>query len=64
MDTQERAAAIVAGIDVRKAVLDVALRPGGEPWRCSNDEAGIAELVGRLQPLEPQRIVLEATGGV
>jgi len=65
MDTQEHAAvAIVVGIDVSKAALDVALRPSGEAWRCANNEAGIAELVGRLQALSPQLIVLEATGGL
>jgi transposase len=67
MDTPEStapAAAIFAGIDVSKAALDVALRPGGEPWRCANDEVGIAELVGRLRPLGPELIVLEATGGL
>jgi transposase len=64
-DTQEHtAAAIFAGIDVSKAALDVALRPGGEAWRCPNDEVGIADLVGRLRPLGPQLIVLEATGGL
>jgi transposase len=64
MDTQERAAVIFAGIDVSKAALDVALRPEGAPGRCANDEAGIAELVGRLRSLAPQLIVLEATGGL
>ncbi len=67
METPEGAAPAASrfvGIDVSKATLDVALRPGGEPWRCANDEAGIAELVGRLRPLEPQLVVLEATGGL
>jgi len=66
MDTQEHAAAaaIAVGIDVSKAALDVALRPGRAAWRCANDEAGIAELVGRLRPLGPYLIVLEATGGL
>lgn len=68
MDTPERAAAAAAsifvGIDVSKAALDVAVRPTGASWRRPNDEAGIAELVTRLQPLAPQLIVLEATGGL
>jgi transposase len=67
MDTPERAAVAVgifAGIDVSKAALDVAVRPKGDAWRCGNDETGIAELVGRLQALAPQLIVLEATGGL
>jgi transposase len=62
--TSAASAAIFTGIDVSKAALDVALRPSGELWRCANDEGGIAELVVRLQPLEPRLIVLEATGGL
>lgn len=58
------AAAIFVGIDVSKAALDVALRPSGQSWRGANDEAGIADLVGRLRPLMPELIVLEATGGL
>jgi len=66
MDTPEHAAAaaIVVGIDVSKAALDVALRPGRDAWRCANDEAGIAELLDQLRPLGPSLIVLEATGGL
>ncbi len=51
------------GIDVAKATLDVAVRPGGERWSAPSDEAGIGALVARLQPLAPALIVLEATGG-
>jgi transposase len=58
------AATIFAGVDVSKAALDVAMRPSGEHWRNTNDEAGIAELIGRLRPLAPHWIVLEATGGL
>ena len=66
MDAPEHAAAaaIVVGIDVSKAALDVALRPGRDAWRCANDEAGIAELLDQLRPLGPSLIVLEATGGL
>jgi transposase len=67
MDTHEpatTAASTFVGIDVSKAALDVALRPEGEPWRCANDEMGITDLVGRLRPLDPELIVLEATGGL
>jgi transposase len=64
MTDQTAAPAVFAGIDVSKAALDVALRPSGEHWRSANDEAGIAELVGRLRPLAPGLIVLEATGGL
>jgi transposase len=54
---------VTVGIDVAKAHLDVAVRPGGETWRCPNDPAGITALLARLQPLAPQLIVLEASGG-
>jgi transposase len=66
METTERApgATIFVGIDVSQAALDVALRPTQVAWRSPNDEAGIAEVVGRLRPLGPQLIVLEATGGL
>ena len=39
----------VVGIDVAKAQLDIALRPSGERWTVTNDDAGIAALVARLQ---------------
>lgn len=54
--------AVNVGIDVAKETLEVALGPG-ECRCCSNDEAGIAELVEGLKALRPERIVLEATGG-
>jgi transposase len=51
------------GIDVAKAQLDVAVRPSGEQWVSATDSASLEELVGRLQALQPELIVLEATGG-
>lgn len=51
------------GIDVCKDHLDVALRPGAA-FRVANDPKGHAELVGRLLPLAPELVVLEATGGL
>jgi transposase len=51
------------GIDVAKARLDVAVRPSGEQWVSGTDGASLDELVGRLQTLRPELIVLEATGG-
>ena len=51
------------GIDVSKAVLEVAVHPSGEHWKVPNDPDGIGDLVSRLQQLAPERIVLEATGG-
>jgi len=51
------------GIDVAKAHLDVAIRPGDEHWRVANDEQDIGTLVNRLKAFQPELVVLEATGG-
>src|SRR5215212_7029857 len=51
------------GIDVAKAELVVAARPGGARWAAPNDEAGVAGLVERLRREAPALVVLEATGG-
>jgi transposase len=53
---------VFVGIDVAKAQLDIALRPTGERWALTKDDAGIAVLVPRLQAIAPQLLVLEATG--
>ena len=52
------------GVDVSKARLDVQVRPGGEVFAVDNDEAGVADLIGRLQSDEACLVVLEATGGL
>jgi len=54
---------IFVGIDVSKARLDVAIRPTGEKESVANDEAGIKTLIKRLEKIQPEAIVLEATGG-
>ena len=36
----------------------------GEVWQAGNDAAGIREVVERLGELQPERIVVEATGGL
>jgi transposase len=51
------------GIDVSKEWLDTAVLPSGETWRTKNEEAAIQELLQQLQQLNPERIVVEATGG-
>jgi transposase len=53
------------GIDVSKAHLDSAIRPGTKAAaRDTNDPAGIAALVSRLKPINPTLVVVEATGGL
>lgn len=51
------------GIDVSKNWLDVVVIPSGETWRTENQEAAIRELIKKLEQLQPERIVVEATGG-
>jgi transposase len=51
------------GIDVSKRWLDVALHPGGETRRVSNDAPGLKALAGWLGPHRDAAVVLEATGG-
>lgn len=51
------------GVDVAKGELVAALRPAGETWTVANDEAGIQELLRRLQLRSPTLVVVEATGG-
>jgi transposase len=59
---EERAMSFV-GIDVSKAVLDVAVRPSGQRMQVKNSEDGISDLVTRLLEIGPALIILEATGG-
>ena len=58
-----RNAPVFVGLDVAKASLDVGLRPSAERWRVPNTDAGVANLVEQLRPLQPTLIVCEATGG-
>jgi transposase len=51
------------GIDVAKDRLDVHLRPAGEAFSVARDSEGLATLTARLTALNPELIVLEATGG-
>ena len=44
---------VFVGIDVSKEWFDVAVRPGQECWRGSQDEAGVATFTDRLQQLRP-----------
>src|SRR5258705_4999938 len=61
--TMPPAAAVYVGIDVAKAELVMAIRPSGERWTATNDEAGIQRLLTRLREDTPALVVLEATGG-
>lgn len=54
---------IVVGIDVSKDRLDVAVAPSGLVFQVANTQAGIDDLVSRLEPIGAEVIALEATGG-
>lgn len=51
------------GIDVAKSRLDVAARPSGELKTVGNDEKGWEQIVDWLVELQPELVVVEATGG-
>jgi transposase len=53
---------LFVGIDVGGEFLDVAYHGSDEHYRVANSADGISELIGRLMPLQPERVVLEATG--
>ena len=53
----------VIGIDVAKAVLDVAVEPSGVTWQLAHEDTALAGLVMQCRDLAPERIVLEASGG-
>ena len=59
----EVTSSINVGIDVSKEWLDIAVHPNGETWRTQNTEATIGSLVEKLKQLQPERLVIEATGG-
>jgi len=56
-------AQVVVGIDVSKAVLDVAVLPSGEVLQFANEVAGIDELGKKLKAGAADLVVMEATGG-
>lgn len=55
--------AVVVGIDVSKARLDVAVLPGGQQWTADNSQPGCEALAAQVKELGALLIVLEATGG-
>ena len=55
--------AYFVGADISQDTIDIAVHPG-TVFQVTNDERGIAEVVERLQTLQPTLIVLEATGGL
>lgn len=56
--------ATFVGIDVSKDWLDVHVLPSGESFRVGNAAGCLAGLKERLAALRPERVALEATGGL
>ena len=56
--------AIFVGIDVSKAQVDVAVRPGDDRWEIPHDDGGIERLVSQMKRLEPAMVLVEASGGL
>jgi transposase len=59
----DKAEEIFVGIDVSKAWLDIAMHEQAAVWRHANDDEGIGKLVEQMGILQPERIVVEPTGG-
>jgi transposase len=55
---------VFAGIDISKAYLDYAFWPATKQHQVENQENGISQLVAHLKQVQPQLIVVEATGGL
>lgn len=52
------------GIDVSKRNLEVAAHESNYQYRCPNHESHFAKLISDFKALNPERIVVEATGGL
>ncbi|MGV2829520.1 hypothetical protein [Myxosarcina sp. GI1(2024)] len=50
--------------DVCQKYLDIYVGPEGKLFQVTNDEVGISKLVPTLSNIQPELIVLEATGGM
>jgi transposase len=54
---------IIVGIDISKNKLDIQIQEDGQYYTCGNDIIDIEKLVEKLSSIDPELIVLEATGG-
>jgi transposase len=61
---QPSTTSVDVGIDVSKSTLDVHVNPTGDCFQVAYDDEGLRHLLKHLLRLHPQRIVLEATGGL
>jgi len=59
----DQAIEVFVGIDISKQSLDVHIAPPGHSLKVAYDEAGVAQLVERVEAAKPTLVVMEATGG-
>ena len=57
-------AKVFVGIDISKETLDLAIVGQETTWQLNHDETGISQLIDLVTPMNPQLIVMEATGGL
>ena len=55
---------VYVGIDVSKNTLNVATTPSLETWQVPNSPEGFKQLIKKLQPQCPARVLVEATGAL
>ncbi|WP_444884647.1 IS110 family transposase [Microbulbifer sp. PSTR4-B] len=58
MEPQE----INVGIDTSSKQLDIYVRPTGQLFSVTNNKEGIKDAIKQLQPLKPERVLIESTG--
>lgn len=58
-----KSSTVVAGIDVAKAHLDIAIHGCKQSWQMANTAGGFGDLVRLMQQYRVDRIGIEATGG-
>ncbi len=64
MDDVAKKMEVNVGIDVSKESLDIAVRPTGETWNCTQSSDDLEALAKRVAEIGPALVVLEATGGL
>ena len=57
-------AAVYVGVDVSKDTLDVAVSNSPGAYQFTNDHEGIAQAIRHIASLQPEGIILEATGNL
>ncbi len=64
MDDSTENMEVTVGIDVSKDSLEIAVRPTGETWNCTQSSDDLEALAERVAEIGPALVVLEATGGL